>query len=94
LKNFKGDEKKKICFTQELIFLLPNAYEVLEQHQTINAQLNEDDCMMVNCRLQQNRQRDDRQNYLLGLILIDEYVLCPTITKKNENQLTIFDFLH
>lgn len=90
----KNLQERKIYFTQELIFLLPNVYEVLGQHQTIDAQSNEDDYKMVSYRLQQNRQQDDRRNYPSEPILIDVCVLYPLIIKKNKTRMKIFDFFY
>jgi hypothetical protein len=81
----KNLQERKIYFTQELIFLLPNVYEVLGQHQTIDAQSIEGDYKMVSYRLQQNRQQDDRRNYPSEQILIAVCVLYPLIIKKNKN---------
>jgi hypothetical protein len=58
--------------------------EVLVQHQTKYEQLNEDDHKMEDYRLQQNRQQDDRQNYLSVLILIDVFVRYPKTIRHNE----------
>jgi hypothetical protein len=63
-------------------------YEILEQHETMYEQSNEDDYKKINDILQQNIQQDDRQNYFSELILIDMFI--PYSKKNSFNKFKFF----